>query len=80
MPTRDTSREAGLKPIEGAPPDLFAPPDGCGYFARCPYAMRLCEHRHPPAFAVGELHRARCWLQHAGAPRRAPDLQSAARA
>ena len=79
MPTRDTSREAGLKPIEGVPPDLFAPPDGCGYFARCPYSMQVCEHRHPPAFAVTERHRSRCWLQHASAPRRAPDLQPVTR-
>jgi oligopeptide/dipeptide ABC transporter ATP-binding protein len=75
MPTRDTSREAGLRPIEGAPPDLFAPPDGCAYFARCPYSMQVCEHRHPPAFVVTDLHRSRCWLQHASAPRRAPELK-----
>ena len=72
MPSKDTSREAGLRPIEGAPPDLFAPPPGCAYFARCPYAMALCELRHPPSFAVAPHHRARCWLNHPDAPPRAP--------
>jgi oligopeptide/dipeptide ABC transporter ATP-binding protein len=73
MPTAATSREAGLKPIEGAPPDLFAPPQGCSYFARCPYAMRICGPNPPPAFAVTPAHRSRCWLQHEDAPRVALD-------
>jgi oligopeptide/dipeptide ABC transporter ATP-binding protein len=71
MPSKDTSR-AGLRPIEGAPPDLFAPPPGCPYFARCPHAMVLCEKQHPPAFEMSAGHRARCWLHHADAPPRAP--------
>ena len=71
MPSRDSSR-AGLRPIEGAPPDLFAPPPGCAYFARCPHAMVLCESEHPPPFEVAPGHRARCWLHHEGAPPRAP--------
>jgi oligopeptide/dipeptide ABC transporter ATP-binding protein len=71
MPSRDTSR-AGLVPIEGAPPDLFAPPQGCAYFARCPHAMLLCENQHPPPFVVSPRHTARCWLHHADAPPRAP--------
>jgi len=71
MPSKDTSR-VGLRPIEGAPPDLFAPPPGCAYFARCPHAMVLCEKQHPPPFALSASHRARCWLHHEGAPPRAP--------
>jgi oligopeptide/dipeptide ABC transporter ATP-binding protein len=71
MPSKDTER-SGLRPIEGAPPDLFAPPVGCAYFARCPHAMELCESRHPPQFAVSPQHRSRCWLHHADAPPRAP--------
>jgi oligopeptide/dipeptide ABC transporter ATP-binding protein len=71
MPSRDTAR-AGLVPIEGAPPDLFAPPQGCAYFARCPHAMLLCENQHPPPFVVSPRHSARCWLHHADAPPRAP--------
>jgi oligopeptide/dipeptide ABC transporter ATP-binding protein len=71
MPSKDSSR-AGLKPIEGAPPDLFAPPPGCAYFARCPHAMLLCEKQHPPFFELSPSHRARCWLHHESAPPRAP--------
>ena len=59
----DTAQE--LNPIDGSPPDLFAPPAGCGYFARCPHAMRACENDHPHAFELGDGHHARCWLHHA---------------
>ena len=67
MPTNQrTDGQAAdrLQPIEGSPPDLFAPPPGCGYCARCPHAMRVCNVEVPPTFAVGESHQARCWLQH----------------
>jgi oligopeptide/dipeptide ABC transporter ATP-binding protein len=43
MPSNKTTREKKLTPILGSPPDLFHPPTGCGYFARCPYAMKSCE-------------------------------------
>ena len=36
MPTNDPARQHVLKPIDGSPPDLFAPPAGCGYCPRCP--------------------------------------------
>jgi oligopeptide/dipeptide ABC transporter ATP-binding protein len=79
MPSKDLSRAQGLRPIEGAPPDLFAPPAGCGYFARCPHAMGLCEHHRPPRFAVGAGHEARCWLHDEAAPHTAPQVQRGAR-
>ena len=65
MPSNRTDAKQELTPIDGSPPDLFAPPAGCGYFARCPHAMRACEANHPQAFALGEDHHARCWLHHA---------------
>ena len=65
MPSNRTDAKQELTPIDGSPPDLFAPPAGCGYFARCPHAMRACEENHPQAFALGEEHHARCWLHHA---------------
>jgi oligopeptide/dipeptide ABC transporter ATP-binding protein len=66
MPSKDS--RTGLQPIEGSPPDLFAPPVGCGYFARCPHAMALCEQHWPMPFEVAEGHRANCWLRHPAAP------------
>ena len=80
MPSRGTSRTEGLRPIEGAPPDLFSPPVGCGYYARCPYAMRLCEAHHPPVFTVEPAHGARCWLHDPAAPHSVPEIQRGANA
>jgi oligopeptide/dipeptide ABC transporter ATP-binding protein len=69
MPTNIEGSSRKLKPIDGSPPDLFKPPKGCGYFARCPYAMGLCENQMPQEFTIGGEHYARCWLQHKDAPK-----------
>jgi oligopeptide/dipeptide ABC transporter ATP-binding protein len=61
--------EHRLRPIEGSPPDLFHPPGGCAYAARCPHAMRICQDEDPAATLLGDHHFARCWLQHPTAPR-----------
>jgi oligopeptide/dipeptide ABC transporter ATP-binding protein len=75
MPSNVTSKSAGLRPIEGTPPDLFNPPVGCPYFARCPYAMHVCERNHPPRFTVDGDHYSLCWLHDEAAPAAmAPEL------
>lgn len=51
-----------LTGIPGTPPDLFAPPEGCGFAARCPYCMKVCLSRMPENHAAGEGHSVRCWL------------------
>ncbi len=48
--------------IPGTPPDLFAPPKGCGFAARCQYCMKVCTEHMPPEFTVSEGHKVRCWL------------------
>lgn len=74
MPSNRGDLSRRLEPIEGTPPDLFNPPKGCGYYARCPHAMRICEADQPAEFTVSELptetprHRANCWLMHSKAP------------
>jgi|TARA_B110000263_G_scaffold245351_1_gene254794 oligopeptide/dipeptide ABC transporter ATP-binding protein len=68
MPSNTANREKQLIPIHGSPPDLFAPPVGCGYYARCPHAMKTCEKNAPEVFAVGDEHYSKCWLQHPEAP------------
>jgi oligopeptide/dipeptide ABC transporter ATP-binding protein len=81
MPSNETSKDKGLMPIEGSPHDMFDPPTGCGYFARCPHARRICERNRPSRFAVRVHHYSACWLQHAQAPRDgAPELDRGDRA
>jgi len=74
MPNNDPEAHRQLTPIEGSPPDLFHPPSGCAYAARCPYTMRICEAEDPAPTQVGSEHWARCWLQHPNASRRIPGL------
>jgi peptide/nickel transport system ATP-binding protein len=47
MPTIDRRLEQ-LHPIEGAPPSLIAPPTGCPFHPRCPYAFTPCPVDVPP--------------------------------
>ena len=74
MPSNRVDAKQELTPIDGSPPDLFAPPSGCGYFRRCPHAMHACEQNHPPTFALASEHHARCWLHHADCHREADEV------
>lgn len=65
MPSNRSDRQT-LNSIPGTPPDLFAPPSGCGFHARCPHAIQLCASQPPPRFGQG--HQAACWLQHPACP------------
>jgi oligopeptide transport system ATP-binding protein len=62
---RLSSRAAGrLVPIEGQPPDLASPPQGCRFAARCAYRREICGQKEPELLAVpnaGSRHEARCW-------------------
>ncbi len=33
--------------IDGSPPDLYAPPTGCRFHPRCPYAQEICKTTDP---------------------------------
>lgn len=62
MPDVSTNKNERLIPIEGSPPDLFSPPEGCPFISRCEYAMEVCEQHIPPEFEVRANHFSRCWL------------------
>jgi peptide/nickel transport system ATP-binding protein len=46
----------------GAPPSLLAPPSGCRFHPRCPFAMDICKRQMPPDITVSSGHIAACWL------------------
>lgn len=49
-----------LTPIEGTPPDLLEPPTGCGFKARCPFAVSKCDS--PPSLnEIAPNHKVACW-------------------
>ena len=74
MPTNDPQKNSVLSPIPGSPPDLFSPPLGCGYCARCPWAMSLCKGKSPEAFYLNPEHFSKCWLHHHQSPIKPKEL------
>ena len=55
--------EGDLVPITGSPPDLFAPPSGCPFTARCDYAMEVCARVDPERTHIQDVHFVKCWLE-----------------
>jgi oligopeptide/dipeptide ABC transporter ATP-binding protein len=53
-------RDRELISIPGAPPDLLAPPVGCRFHDRCPFATARCAEVAPPLVEVGPGHVAAC--------------------
>ena len=60
----DMDKNDVLTPIEGTPPDLFSPPRGCPFAARCDEAMEVCHRYMPGETVLSSGHMTRCWLMH----------------
>jgi peptide/nickel transport system ATP-binding protein len=59
VPRLDRGRSAKLATIDGAPPNLLAPPEGCRFRPRCPFAIDKCAS--DPLFVEHEEgHAAAC--------------------
>ena len=63
IPKIDRPSHTRLRIIGGRPPDLIAPPHGCRFSPRCPYAQPVC-HTDPPPLVAAETpgHVYRCWF------------------
>jgi len=61
------AKKEKLMSIEGTPPDLFLPPEGCGFASRCSYAMKICKSINPELMFLDETHQCACWLLHENA-------------
>ncbi|MHA1833368.1 MAG: ABC transporter ATP-binding protein [Candidatus Baldrarchaeia archaeon] len=51
-----------LESIPGFPPDLIAPPPGCRFHPRCPYAKEKCRKENPPLIEAEKGHMVKCHL------------------
>lgn len=69
IPRLDDDEKNELIPIPGTPPDLIAPPKGCAFAARCPYAMNICMEQDPDYTEYTSGHGAACWLSDQNAPK-----------
>ena len=68
VPRLDLENKVELVTIEGMPPDLISPPEGCPFAARCPWCMEICQDAPPPEVRFSQGHTCRCWLHHPEAP------------
>jgi peptide/nickel transport system ATP-binding protein len=55
----DNNKREGIK---GSPPSLAAPPSGCRFHPRCPFAMEQCRHVDPVLREVKPDHFVACHL------------------
>lgn len=49
-----------LHSIEGSPPDLISPPQGCHFHPRCQFAQPICVEKDPPLVEFEPGHFAAC--------------------
>ena len=59
-PSRDPARRGERKPLPGEMPSPLAPPSGCAFHPRCPYAKTLCRELEPPLVELGPGRTVRC--------------------
>jgi len=68
VPAVGKKRTEKLPTIQGTPPDLFMPPEGCSFYGRCDYRMKVCEKYEPSETEINKGHFASCWLLDRRAP------------
>jgi oligopeptide/dipeptide ABC transporter ATP-binding protein len=62
LPRLDGSERSRLEAIEGRPPDLTSPPQGCRFAPRCTLAQGRCHAEAPPLRTDPDGHAYRCWF------------------
>ena len=62
IPRLDSDRKDRLLSIEGLPPDLIKPPNGCRFNPRCRFKIEKCLHDDPSLMEVGPDQEAACWV------------------
>ena len=75
LPRLDADVER-LVQIQGSPPSLLNPPQGCRFHPRCPYVMEICKTTEPELLPVGHdtEHLQRCHLDEETKDREAAKL------
>ncbi|GAB7531555.1 ABC transporter ATP-binding protein [Pseudomonas sp. 3A(2025)] len=61
---RFETRRSQYTPIKGEMPSPLAPPSGCHFHPRCPYASARCREQAPPLQEIAPGHFSACHLNH----------------
>ncbi len=64
IPRIDLPKNKMLFPIEGNPPLLNSPIDGCAFHPRCSEALPICREKLPPLHLLKNGCHSRCWLRY----------------
>ena len=51
-PNLELGHKQKLVSIEGTPPDLICPPEGCPFAERCKHCMKICVEAMPPEYEL----------------------------
>lgn len=62
IPVPDPKAKRKRVTLKGGVPSPVAPPPGCRFHTRCPFAMEHCEREEPPLKDYGGGHYVACWL------------------
>jgi len=60
VPRLDAPAES-LAVIDGLVPSPLAPPSGCRFNPRCPFAIEICRRETPVLAVLAPGHEAACW-------------------
>jgi oligopeptide transport system ATP-binding protein len=80
IPRLDAKRGSRLLPIQGVPPNLVDPGEGCPFEPRCRFAIERSACENPPLEVVGPQHWSACWVDVRSAIRHEPGSRSEAEA
>jgi peptide/nickel transport system ATP-binding protein len=72
VPVPDPEHKRSRIVLQGDVPSPMAPPPGCPFNPRCPYAMDRCRQEVPPLYDVGNGHVSACFLSEPEARTAAP--------
>ena len=62
IPSTELKEGERLQAIEGLPPSLINPPDGCPFAQRCEYAEEKCRRELPAYHTFSQTHQAMCHM------------------
>ncbi len=63
VPKLSDRSDEKLYSLTGTPPDLFNPPVGCSFAARCEFGMKICRMKPPETKTFSDTHISGCWIQ-----------------
>jgi peptide/nickel transport system ATP-binding protein len=62
VPVPDPTRKPARQQLTGEPPSPVAPPPGCAFHPRCPFAEERCRREVPPLETGRDGHAVACWV------------------